>query len=30
VPLPNQGMVDTLDEAKAAFAKHYEEAKRGK
>jgi hypothetical protein len=29
VPPPNQGMADTLDEAKAAFAKRYEEVKRG-
>jgi len=27
---PNQGMADTLDEAKAAFAKRYEEVRRGK
>ncbi len=30
IPPPNQGMADTLDEAKAAFAKRYEEVKRGK
>jgi hypothetical protein len=30
IPLPNQGMADTLDEAKAAFAKRYEEVRRGK
>ena len=29
IPPPNQGMADTLDEAKAAFAKRYEEVKRG-
>jgi hypothetical protein len=27
---PNQGIADTLDEAKAALAKRYEEVKRGK
>jgi len=27
---PNQGMTDSLDEAKAAFAKRYEEVRRGK
>jgi hypothetical protein len=30
IPPPNQGMADTLDEAKAAFAKRYEEVRRGK
>jgi hypothetical protein len=30
IPPPNQGMADTLDEAKAAFAKRCEEVKRGK
>jgi hypothetical protein len=30
IPPPNQGMADTLDDAKAAFAKRYEEVKRGK
>src|SRR5216684_3951672 len=30
IPPPNQGMADTLDEAKAAFAKRYEEVGRGK
>ena len=30
VPPPNQGMADTLDEAKAAFKKRYEEVRRGK
>jgi hypothetical protein len=30
VPPPNQGMTDTLDEAKAALAKRYAEVKRGK
>jgi hypothetical protein len=29
-PPPNQGMADTLDEAKAALAKHYDEVKKGK
>jgi hypothetical protein len=29
-PPPNQGMADTLDEAKAALAKRYEEVKGGK
>ncbi len=29
-PSPNQGMADTLDEAKAALAKRYEEVRRGK
>jgi hypothetical protein len=29
-PPPNQGMADTLDEAKAALAKPYEEVKKGK
>jgi hypothetical protein len=29
IPPPNQGMADTLDEAQAAFAKRYEEVKRG-
>jgi hypothetical protein len=29
-PAPNQGIGDTLDEAKAALAKRYEEVKRGK
>jgi hypothetical protein len=29
-PPPNEGIADTLDEAKAAFAKRYEEVKRGK
>jgi hypothetical protein len=29
-PPPNSGMADTLDEAKAAFAKRYEKVKRGK
>ena len=28
IPPPNQGMADTLDEAKAAFAKRYEEVRR--
>ena len=28
-PPPNHGIADTLDEAKAAFAKRYEEVKRG-
>jgi hypothetical protein len=27
-PLPNKGIADTLDEAKAALAKRYEEVKR--
>ena len=27
VPPPNQGMADTLDEAKAALAKRYEEVR---
>ena len=30
IPPPNQGMADTLEEAKAAFAKPYEEVRRGK
>jgi hypothetical protein len=30
VPPPNQGMADTLDEAKAALAKRCEEVKQGK
>ncbi len=30
IPPPNQGMADTMDEAKAAFAKRYEEVIRGK
>jgi hypothetical protein len=29
-PPPNQGLADTLEEAQAAFAKRYEEVKRGK
>jgi hypothetical protein len=29
-PPPNQGIADTLDEAKAALAERYEEVKRGK
>jgi hypothetical protein len=29
-PSPNQGIADTLDEAKAAFAKRYEDVRRGK
>jgi hypothetical protein len=29
IPPPNQGMADTLDEAKAAFAKRYEEVSGG-
>ena len=29
-PPPNEGIADTLDEAKAAFAKRYEEVKRRK
>ena len=29
-PPPNSGMADALDEAKAAFAKRYEEVRRGK
>jgi len=29
-PPPNQGIADTLDEAKAALAKRYEEVRRGK
>ena len=29
-PPPNEGIADTLDEAKAAFAKRYQEVKRGK
>jgi len=29
-PPPNKGIADTLDEAKAALAKRYEEVKRGK
>jgi hypothetical protein len=29
-PPPDEGIADTLDEAKAAFAKRYEEVKRGK
>ena len=29
-PLPNKGMADTLEEAKAALKKRYEEVKRGK
>jgi hypothetical protein len=29
-PLPNKGIADTLDEAKAALIKRYEEVKRGK
>jgi hypothetical protein len=29
-PPPNEGIADTLDEAKAAFAKRYEEVKGGK
>jgi hypothetical protein len=28
-PLPNQGIADTLDEARAALAARYEEVKRG-
>jgi len=30
IPPPNQGMADTLEEAQAAFAKRYEEVRRGK
>jgi hypothetical protein len=30
IPPPNQGMADSLDEAKAAFAKRYDEVRRGK
>jgi hypothetical protein len=30
IPPPNQGMADTLEEAQAAFAKRYEEVKRGR
>ena len=30
IPPPNQGMGNTLDEAKEAFAKRYEEVRRGK
>jgi hypothetical protein len=30
IPPPNQGMADTLEEAKAAFKKRYEEVRRGK
>jgi hypothetical protein len=30
VPSPNQGMADTLDEAKAALAARYNQVKRGK
>jgi hypothetical protein len=30
IPPPNRGMADTLEEAKAAFKKRYEEVKRGK
>src|ERR1700719_2606763 len=29
IPAPNQGMADTLDEAKAAFKRRYEEVRRG-
>ena len=29
-PPPNKGIADTLDEAKAALAKRYQEVKRGK
>jgi hypothetical protein len=29
-PPPNQGMADTLDEAKAALAKRYDEVKKAK
>src|SRR5258708_25655786 len=29
IPPPNQGMADTLEEAQAAFAKRYEEVRRG-
>ncbi len=29
IPPPNQGMADTLEEAKAAFKKRYEEVRRG-
>jgi hypothetical protein len=29
-PLPNKGIADTLDEAKAALTKRYEEVRRGK
>jgi hypothetical protein len=29
-PPPNSGVADTLDEAKAALVKRYEEVKRGK
>jgi len=29
-PSPNRGIADTLDEAKAALAKRYEELKRGR
>ena len=28
-PLPNQGIADTLDEAKAALTSRYEQVKRG-
>ena len=30
IPPPNQGMADTFEEAQAAFAKRYEEVKRGR
>jgi hypothetical protein len=30
IPPPNQGMADSLEEAKASFAKRYEEVRRGK
>jgi hypothetical protein len=30
IPPPNEGMADTLDEAKAAFKERYEEVRRGK
>ena len=30
VPPPNRGMADNLDDAKAAFAKRYDEVRRGK
>jgi hypothetical protein len=29
IPPPNQGVADTLEEAQAAFAKRYEEVRRG-
>jgi hypothetical protein len=30
VPVPNHGMADSLDEAKAAFAKRYEEVRKAR